>query len=79
MMQLMLTLKMTLGILGLNEWECVLVDAAIEVTGTLTMREYVRRRQAKTEKYFAGKLISKLYTGAERMEGYITFLRQWDQ
>ena len=56
-----------------------MVDAAMEVTGICPIKDYVRRRQETILEYVAGSLIYGMCTGAERMEGYIMFLRGWEQ
>ena len=64
---------------NVKKWEWALVDAALEVTGIWTIREYMRRRQAKIAEYVAGRLIYDMYKGVESMEGPRRFLRWWYQ
>ena len=49
------------------EWEWASVDAALEVTGIWTIREYVRMRKAKITEYVAGRKFYELCTGTEKM------------
>ena len=62
-----------------GEWEWASVDAALEVTGIWPMRKYMNRRYATITEYVSGRLMYRLWTGEERMEGSSRFLRWWDQ
>ena len=52
---------------GGSKWEWGSVDAALEITGIWSIREYVRRHQAKIAEYVSGIPIEELCTGAERI------------
>ena len=62
-----------------GEWERALVEAALEVTGRLLIREYMRRHQETVAGYVSGRPICRIFKGAEKMEVSIGLLRCWDQ
>ena len=62
-----------------GKWECASVEAALETTGILSIREYMRRWQAIIAEYVSGRTIYELFTGEDWMEGLNRFLRWWDQ
>ena len=46
-----------------GKWECASVEAALETTGILSIREYMRRWQAIIAEYVSGRTIYELCTG----------------
>ena len=78
--------QLTLNIAGMSAchvgeggWDWSSVAEALEVADLWPLKEYIQRRQANIAEYITNHPIYELCMGAERITGFIRFIRCWDQ